>query len=176
MLQVKILFNIATWHNIVACFLAIVNPGAICFPFYIYAHIGTPFQENPYYLFWKATIFTTSYNIPWRCFAVMTSEPAIYLMSVLWSCCQHCNLYLLWILKWKYMGFSSSSFGIDSKHCIYIQRVPKWIFLHLLLSLSDPVALHASHIIELVVTELALMLAASARMVCSTALFKLIKR
>ena len=64
MLQVKILFNIATWHNIVACFLAIVNPGAISFSLYIYADIGTPFQETPYCLFRTVTIFTTSYNIP----------------------------------------------------------------------------------------------------------------
>jgi len=37
----------------------------------------------------------------------MTSEPANYLVSVLWSCCQHFNLYLLWILKWLHMGLLS---------------------------------------------------------------------
>ena len=48
LLQVKIFFNIATWHNIVVCSLAIVNPRAIFFSLYV--PIGTLFQANQCHL------------------------------------------------------------------------------------------------------------------------------
>jgi len=125
------------------CSLAIWIPGPIPFPCtctFTLAHSSR--QINIVYAE-QLPFLPTSYNIPRRCFAVMTSQPANYLMSVIWSCCQHCNLYLLWILEWLHIGFSSSSLVIDSKHCIYSQRVSELIFLRLLLSLNHPIALHA---------------------------------
>jgi len=56
-LQVKIFFNIATWHNIVVCSFAIVNPGVIFFSLYMCIPTGTLFQANQYHLCWTATIF-----------------------------------------------------------------------------------------------------------------------
>jgi hypothetical protein len=81
-LQVKVFFNIASWHNIV-CSFAIVNPVAIfflCTCMFPLAHsarqTGTIYAEQLPFL-------TISYNIPGSCFAIMTSEVANYLVSVL---------------------------------------------------------------------------------------------
>ena len=46
LLNVKIFFNIATWHNIVVCSCVIVNPGSISFSSYMYFSTGTLFQAN----------------------------------------------------------------------------------------------------------------------------------
>jgi hypothetical protein len=46
LLQVLIFFNIATWHKIVVCSFAIVNPGAIFFSLYMY--VVTLFQAKQY--------------------------------------------------------------------------------------------------------------------------------
>jgi hypothetical protein len=60
-----------------------MNPVAIFFSLYMYVPIGTLFQANQYHLCEQLPFLTTSYNIPGSCFAVMTSEPANYLVSVL---------------------------------------------------------------------------------------------
>jgi hypothetical protein len=75
----------------------------------------------------------------------MTSEPAISPVSVLWSCCQHLKMYLLWILDWLHIGSLFLSLRIDLKLCLYSQEVSKRISLHLLLRVSHPTAFHASH-------------------------------
>ena len=57
LLHANIFINIATWHSIVVCSFAIVNPGSIFFSLYMYVPIGTLFQASQFHLCRTATIF-----------------------------------------------------------------------------------------------------------------------